>query len=272
VITLNPSKRYISLGNPVGYDTSSGENTSWIRVGSEMRVLGSYKRAFRRAARVVSIDEVNNTVVLDRSAEISSINDITWASDNGYNIVTFQFIPLAMWFDDNIIALPLNGQVRIKPSISNNEIEKNIYVLRTSTTGDETKILTTDGNTPGGTHLYPGEYNGIRMPNQSTWNFTAKINAYSDLDDGVAAGFSIRGVAKNDDFDTITILPSIITESWKDSALEFCSTDIGTNGSKLEFMVTGISGENINWSGTLEVCQAQYLDPSSGGGTGGGGV
>jgi hypothetical protein len=172
--------------------------------------------------------------------------------------------------DDNIISLPNNGLIRMKPDIVTNEIEKDIYVLRRQTIGNEAKLLTTDGSIPFGTHLLPGYYNTIKMPNQSAWNFNAKINAYSA--NSSVAGFSLRGIARNDDIDIAVIIPSVITESWKETALENCSIELGTNGSQLEFTVTGVSGETIDWSGVLEICQAQYLDPSSGGGTGGGGI
>ena len=268
------------------------EDTSRIVVGAEVFVFGFVgQRPFQLGTRVTSTNSSSNTLTISVPADLSSTVASSPYKVGNELLLLFRYLKESLIIDDNIIGLPKNGQLMMFEgslipfgpggafsTFTNYASQSTKYsiILSGSTIGEETKILTSDGLDAYGIHLLENDTNIPTIPDQSTWNFTAKIVAYSEnLQMGGidSAGFNIKGICRNNKSNQISIIPSLITESWRESNLEACSVNVATNGSQLEFIVNGVDETNISWTCSLEVCHSQYLDPTdSAGGTGGGGV
>jgi hypothetical protein len=109
----------------------------------------------------------------------------------------------------------------------------------------------------------------LNLPQQTTWTFEVKLSAYNGTD-SVGAGWIFRGVMRfnSTDYDTV-LVGSLITESWKETAMNSTDATIVTgapDGNGLEIQVTGLAGKTINWVAVVDICQVSY---AGGGGEGG---
>jgi hypothetical protein len=278
VITLSNSFSWAGL---LVTPNNSGEDTNNIIVGAEVFILGNTQKPqpYIIGTRVVSVNSIANTITVDTNANRSSANDNSFFKYQGHSAVYFRYLPQYLFIEDNKIGLPYKGQLRIKPDSYSASSEYDTFILQTNTTTNETKMLTVDGLEANGSQVILknlGNTNAIVVPEQTTWNFLAKISAYCTTssigNNNKCAGFNLRGICVNDDFET-RIVPSNISEIWQESGLENTSVELVANNDAFEIWVTGVSDSNISWSCVLETCQSQYLDAiSSGGGTGGGGA
>lgn len=146
-----------------------------------------------------------------------------------------------------MILSPQNGKISIK----NNNIKKNIYLLRGITTNSSQKSLTLDGNEPNQNNVL------IFNNNKTIWNYDIKVSAYSDTTDEGCI-FNIRGAAQKTIL-TASILPENILEEWKSSSMENCLVSVEVNNLNSNFYlnigVTGINDMDIQWSAIAEISE-----------------
>ena len=134
--------------------------------------------------------------------------------------------------------------------------QKVTYLIKGTTSGEETVKLTLNGDPTGNTYpLYTN--NILKLPIRSTWNFKASINGISS---GSAASFSARGVITKDRYELSRILESPIIESYKDNDFSNASISVEVGSEDdLAFYITGVDSETTTWFGTVEIIQVRYV-------------
>ena len=140
---------------------------------------------------------------------------------------------------------PNDSKLYIRPSLNGDGVEsqKIIIILKNTSSGLETKLLTTDGQSV-------SSDNYAIISTKGTWNFEARVSAYSNTNNE-GAGWNFRGIIKKNS-SGYTILPSIISESWSEDSLQDAIANISINNSRIEVSVTGVTGQSIKWTCVFE--------------------
>lgn len=132
--------------------------------------------------------------------------------------------------------------------------QKITYLVRGTTIGNNSCILTLDGNSVSNTNI-------LLVPAETTWAFYGQISAY-DYTNGYGAAFNIRGGIRRNQYDETKLIGSFIKESWIEPEIENIYVSITANNTDKTLQVEsfGKSGSNIKWT-----CELNIIQNSNGG-------
>ena len=234
-------------GTNIGYSTSNNGYFSEVSVDSIN--INDNKISSLDNSDIILSPNGNGNVVIGGSGvleveRIFSLNKVVFNSMAVTKLTLYSSSNEPhMSFNQNIITSS-DATIYIRRDYQTRNAQKSIYILRRTTNGTGTSVLTLDGD--------PADSNNIiKIPYKGILNFEAKISAYNNTANE-GAGWNIRGVLKKDDAGDYSILPSLISESWSEDSLSSAEASIIINNNNIEVSVEGVSNQLIQWTCVFE--------------------